>query len=82
MLRPTCGSCPRCLSRTNRVCSPRRKARGPAPSAAALERHAARFGPAQVAETAAEFGVSVMIERARPGLTPEQRKARRRRLRS
>lgn len=37
---------------------------GPAPSAAQLERHARRFGPAQVAETAAEFGVSVAIERA------------------
>lgn len=36
---------------------------GPPPTAAGLERHARRFGPAQVAETAAQYGVSVAIER-------------------
>jgi Zn-dependent alcohol dehydrogenase len=80
-MRPLCGSCPRCLTLTNRVCTPprRRSTRGPVPSAAGLEKHARKFGPAQVAETAAEYGVSVMVERAKPGLTGEQRKARRRR---
>jgi hypothetical protein len=33
------------------------------PTAAALERHARRFGPDQVGETAAEYGVSVAITR-------------------
>lgn len=78
-MRPLCGNCPRCLGTTNRLCTPRRTSRGTAPTAAGLERHARKFGPAQVAETAAEYGVSVMVERAKPGLTPEQRKARRRR---
>jgi hypothetical protein len=35
------------------------------PTAAALERHARRFGPDQVPETAAEYGVSVAITRAK-----------------
>lgn len=38
---------------------------GPAPTAAGLERHARRFGPAQVAETAAQYGLSIAIERPR-----------------
>lgn len=36
---------------------------GPAPTAAELEKHAARFGPEQVAETAAEYGISIAITR-------------------
>jgi hypothetical protein len=34
---------------------------GPTPTRAALEKHAARFGPDQVAETAAELGVDVEV---------------------
>lgn len=36
---------------------------GPAPTAAGLEAHARRYGPAQVAETAAQYGLSVTVER-------------------
>jgi hypothetical protein len=35
----------------------------PRPTAVGLERHAARFGPEQVAETAAEYGIAVAVER-------------------
>lgn len=35
----------------------------PRPTAAGLERHARRFGPAQVAETASQYGLAVAIER-------------------
>lgn len=38
---------------------------GPRPTSAQLERHATRFGPEQVAETAAELGLSVTVERPR-----------------
>lgn len=38
---------------------------GAPPTAAALERHAARFGPAGVAETASEYGLSVSVGRAK-----------------
>ena len=38
---------------------------GPRPTAAKLERHAERFGAAMVAETAAELGISVVIQRER-----------------
>jgi hypothetical protein len=38
---------------------------GPRPTAARLERHAERFGPEQVMETAAELGIQVVIQRAR-----------------
>jgi hypothetical protein len=37
-----------------------------APTVASLERHAKRFGPSQVAETAAEWGLSVSLEKAPP----------------
>jgi hypothetical protein len=40
---------------------------GPRPTAAGLEKHAQRFGPEQVAEVAAEYGVSVAITRAKAG---------------
>lgn len=38
---------------------------GPRPTKAQLEKHAARFGPDQVAETAAELGVDVEVTRAK-----------------
>lgn len=38
---------------------------GPRPTAAGLERHAARYGPEQVPEVAAEYGLSVAITRAK-----------------
>lgn len=67
MTRPLCGNCPACLEATRqllgapaRPCLQERRA----PTAAELERHAKRFGPAGVAETAAELGVDVQVERA------------------
>lgn len=63
---PICGNCPTCLQRTNALLRvPARTATmpGPKPTAAALERHAQRFGPEQVAETATQYGLSVAIER-------------------
>ena len=38
---------------------------GTRPPAAGLEKHAKRFGPEQVAETASEFGLAVAVERPR-----------------
>lgn len=63
-----CGEC-RENRRRNRakLRPPARKATaaiGPRPTAAGLERHAGRFGPEQVGETAAQFGLSVAISRA------------------
>ena len=50
-----------------RVCRARRRSLlpGAAPTAAALEKHAARFGPEQVPETASEYGISIAITRAK-----------------
>ena len=45
--------------------------RPPAPTAAELEKHARRFGPGGVAETAAELGVDVKVEL--PKLKPRRR---------
>lgn len=69
--RPICGNCPDCLECTRALTRvPPRRAilPGERPTAAGLERHARKFGPEQVAETAAEYGLSVAIERpkARP----------------
>lgn len=68
MSRPICGDCPDCLAKTHRLLRLRRGPSllpGPRPTAAQLERHAARFGPAMVAETAAELGIEVVVERER-----------------
>lgn len=68
MERAICGACGPCLAitlRKLRTARPPRVMPGAAPTAARLERHAARFGPEQVAETAAEYGVSVAITRPR-----------------
>ena len=40
------------------------------PTAADLERHAQKFGPGQVAETAAEYGLEVSVE------APQKRRSR------
>lgn len=84
-MRPVCGSCPACRRATTRLIRPPRRQVSALPgappvTAAALEKHARRFGSAQVVETAAECGVSVMVKRDKGGLTPEQRRARRRRM--
>lgn len=55
----------RLLARLVRAGGRRAVLPGTAPTAAQLERHATRFGPEQVAETAAEYGVSVAITRAK-----------------
>lgn len=47
---------------------------GTRPTVAGLERHAVKFGPAQVAETAAEYGLTVSLAGA-----VEPRRPRRRR---
>jgi hypothetical protein len=63
---PICGNCDSCLARTRallRVPPRRALLPGPRPTAAGLERHARKYGPEQVAETAAEYGVSIAIER-------------------
>lgn len=65
---PICGACPDCLESTRallRVPPAPVLLPGPRPTAAGLEKHATRFGPEQVAETAAEYGLSVAIERAK-----------------
>lgn len=68
MSRPLCGECPACLEATarciGRAPEPVRQAH-PAPTAEELERHAQRFGPEGVAETADELGVDVAVERPR-----------------
>lgn len=66
--RPLCGgdACPDCLGRTHALL---REPRGDVllpgarPTAAGLERHALRFGPGMVAETAAQYGIAVAVER-------------------
>lgn len=64
---PICGNCPECLARTNALLHvPRTSLLPGRPTVAALERHARKFGPAQVAETAAEHGLSVAVERDAP----------------
>lgn len=69
MTRPVCGECPACLSITLRIlrrpCTGTRSSALPPPTVEGLERHAARFGPDQVAETAAEYGLAVNVERPR-----------------
>lgn len=66
MTRPPCGSCPACLEATRqlleappRECLQARRA----PTAAELERHARRFGPEGVEQTATELGVKVAVAR-------------------
>lgn len=77
---PICGDCDVCLRRTNALL------RGPdagvitldgapVPTAAALEKHAERFGSLMVPETAAEYGLTVAVEK----YTPPRRRSRRRR---
>lgn len=71
--RPICGNCPTCLPRTNRLLRTAPAPRllpGPAPTAAGLERHAAKFGPEGVAEVAAEYGLSVAVQRPTRHRTP------------
>lgn len=68
MSRPLCGECPACIEATarciGRTPAAQRQAR-PAPTKAELERHAKRFGPEGVLETAEELGVDVAVERPR-----------------
>jgi hypothetical protein len=60
--RPLCGECPSCLERTHGLLKDdHRPCSRPAPTAAQLERHARRFGPEGVKETAAEHGVEVEV---------------------
>lgn len=68
--------CAECQERARKALDapPARRPR-PAPTASQLERHAKRFGPEGVAETAQELGVDVSVERPatrrstrRPGL--------------
>lgn len=73
MDRPICGhlDCGVCVARMRRILRVPRAAHvdlpgATAPTAAALERHAAKFGPAQVAETAVQFGLVVDLKDARP----------------
>jgi hypothetical protein len=64
--RPICGDCPDCRAATARLLRVPPGAvpcLGPTPTKTQLERHARRFGPDQVAETAAELGVDVEVER-------------------
>lgn len=69
-MHDTYDSCPACQHghgrRVMRLARPTRKPGlrvGPRPTGAALERHAAKYGPEQVAETAAEWGLAVAISR-------------------
>lgn len=64
---PVCGDCPVCLARTHALLREPRGGvllPGPAPTAAGLNRHAERFGPGMVAETADQYGIVVKVERA------------------
>lgn len=65
MTRPICGDCGPCLAATARLLRVPRSVLmpGPRPTVAGLERHARKFGPAMVAETAADYGLSVAVER-------------------
>lgn len=68
--------CSECLANLQRHAltfrAPARKQTTPAPTAEALERHARKFGPTLVAETAAEFGLEVDV----PG-APQKKRVRR-----
>ena len=72
--------CPNCQDNLRRnghkLRVPRRHALllGPRPTVADLERHARRFGPAQVSETAAQYGLTVSLEGA---VEPKRRRRRR-----
>lgn len=62
-----CGNCPACLDRTNAILSapaPRPKPAGP--TAEQLHRHAERFGPELVKETAKELGVDLRLRKVEP----------------
>ena len=71
-----CGDCPPCLAYTSDVLRvpPSPVTVGPLPTVAGLQKHAERFGPELVAETAAQYGLTVEVKR-------EDWKARRDRLR-
>jgi hypothetical protein len=61
----TCGECPTCLERTNSLLrAPARRASRalPPPTADELLRHAEKFGPELVNETAAEHGLDVKVK--------------------
>jgi hypothetical protein len=67
--------CSECLANLQRHAltfrAPTPRSTTPAPTAEALERHARRFGPALVTETAAEFGLEVEV----PG-APQKKRVR------
>jgi hypothetical protein len=72
--RPLCGDCPACLERTAALLAadePEHRLCEGAPSAERLLRHAERFGPELVKETAAELGVSL---RVKAGPRPKRRR--------
>lgn len=50
------------------------KAKTKAPTAEDLERHAARFGPEGVAETAEAYGLTVDLSEAKPPRRPRRRR--------
>jgi len=84
MDRPICGhlDCGVCVARMRRILSVARAPRvdlpgATAPTAAALERHARKFGRAQVAETAAEFGLTVNLGDAKV-MEPRAKRGKRR----
>ena len=79
-----CGDCPTCRERTAArlaaTSSLHDRVKATPITAERLERHAKRFGPEGVAETAAELGVDVTVERpkrkaARRGPTLKERVA-------
>ena len=66
--RPLCSACPTCQAVTRellRLPAPRATGAAPRPTRAGLERHAKRYGPELVPETAAEYGITVSVERPR-----------------
>lgn len=74
-----CGSCAACLEATRRELDEAAPCRvlaplGERPTTEALEKHARRFGPEGVVETALEFGLDVDVSAA-----PVRRPRRRRR---
>jgi hypothetical protein len=62
----TCGECPTCLERTRaaliRADVAARSTPLPAPTRAELLKHAEKFGPLLVNETAAEHGLDVKVK--------------------
>lgn len=72
--------CAECQANLRRNAAKLRVSRGasllldPRPTAAGLEKHALRFGPSQVAETAAEYGLQVDVAGA---VEPKRRRRRR-----